>query len=187
MPPHAKRAGPERPATRRQAVAVAAAAQGCYGAAHAPAIPAMLTDPRPPAPRRPDPVALVWLGAIALAVLAYLIGPDRLVTHALDWASDLGAALDALARRFTTITLDVIRAVAIGCYGAFVALSLLLLRRGGPAFGGLILVTLVFVILVWGAEGDSPGATARWTGAFVVAAVAALGATRRLGRPIRPR
>lgn len=152
----------------------------------------MLNEPRPPEPRpsgphRPDPIALVWVGALALAVLAYLVGPERFVSHGLEWASNLGAALDALAQRFTLVTLDIMRAAAIGCYGAYVALSLLVLRRGGPAIGGLVVVTIIFVLLVWGAEGDAPGTNARWTAALIVAVLAALGATRRLARPPRPR
>ncbi len=143
----------------------------------------MLPDPRfRPAPRRPDPVAMVWLAGAALAVLAYSLGPDRLVANALDAVQQASWYADHLIHNLTLATLMALRAAAIGLYGTYVGLSLLALRRGGQGAGGLIMVTLIFGLLVWGAEGDHPAANARWVAALVLAALAALGATGRLAR-----
>ena len=148
----------------------------------------MLFDPRfRPAPRRPDPVALIWIAGLTLAVLAYAIGPDRLVAHVLDTLQQASWYLDQLVHNFTLATLEGLRAVAIGLYGTYVGLSLLAIRRQTHGPGGLIVVSVIFLLLVWGAEGTHPSANARWAAALVVAALAALSATRRLVMRLGPR
>ena len=143
----------------------------------------MLPDPRfRPAPRRPDPVALVWLAGAALAVLAYTLGPDRLVASVLDAAQQASWYTDHLIHNLTLTTLTGLRAAAIGLYGTYVGLSLLAMRRGQRGSFGLVLLSFVFGLLVWGAEGDHPAANARWVAALLLAALAALGATSRLAR-----
>ncbi len=135
-----------------------------------------------PFTRRPDAVGLIWIGGIALALLAYAVGPERVVASALEAFRNASLYLDAITHRLTATTLGLIRAVAIGLFGTFVGLSLLGMRRGGHGAGSLVLVAIVFVLLVWGAQGFGPGANARWAAALVVAAAAALSATRRLSR-----
>ncbi|HET9018069.1 MAG TPA: hypothetical protein VFN46_00685 [Acetobacteraceae bacterium] len=147
----------------------------------------MVPDPRfRPAPRRPDTVALVWIAGLALAVIAYAIGPDRVVSGALDVFQNAGAWVDALVHNFTLATLQGLRAVALGLFGTYVGLSLLGIRRRAQGAGGLIVVAILFLLLVWGAEGANPTSNARWAAALIVAAVAALGATRRLTLPPGP-
>ncbi len=147
----------------------------------------MSGDPRfSPERRRPDAVALVWLAGAALAVLAYAVGPDRVVAVTFDafhWASFY---LDQLVHNLTTATLEALRAAAIGLFAVFVGLSLLAIRRGAQGPGGLIVVAIIFLLLVWGAEGTNPAANLRWALALLLAALAALGATRRMTSPPGP-
>ena len=142
--------------------------------------------PFPPAPRKPDPVALVWIAGVALAVAAYAIGPERVVQSAFAVFHQISWYVDQLVHNLTAATLRALRAVAIGLFGVFVGLSLLAIHRRATGPGGLIVVAVVFLLLVWGAEGDHPTANLRWAVALIVAALAALGATQRLARPRRP-
>ena len=131
-------------------------------------------------------MALVWLAGAALAVLAYAVGPDRVVTIAFDAFHRASFYLDQLIHNLTAATLEVLRAAAIGLFAVFVGLSLLAIRRHANGVAGLIVVAIIFLLLVWGAEGDNPAANLRWAAALLLAALAALGATRRLGRPPLP-
>lgn len=140
-----------------------------------------------PSPPRLDPVALAWIAGLALAVAAYVIGPERLVSRVLDASQQAIWYIDELVHSLTTATFKVLRALAIGLYGTFVGLTLLAIRRRADGAGGLIVVSIIFLLLVWGAEGDHPGANARWALALLVAALAALNATNRLARRPPPR
>lgn len=137
-------------------------------------------------PRRPDPVTLIWVVGAAIAILAYAIGPDRVVAGAFSAFNAASWYLDRIVHNLTAATLQGLRAVAIGLFIVFVGLSLLAIRRQAHGPTGLIVVTIVFLLLIWGAEGNHPSANARWTAALVIAALAALGATRRLARPPAP-
>lgn len=148
----------------------------------------MFSDPRLPSDRRrPDAVTLVWLAGAALAIVAYAVGPDRLVAGAFDVFNQVSWYVDWLIHNLTTATLSALRAAAIGLFGVYVGLSLLAINRRGHGMVGLLVVTVVFLGLVWGAEGDYPAANLRWAVALVIAALSAFGATRRLGRPPAPR
>jgi hypothetical protein len=148
----------------------------------------MSFDPRPrPDPRRPDPVALVWVVGVALALIAYAVGPDRLVASVIDGFQRASWYFDQLFHNLTAAMREGLRAAAIGFYGAFVGLTLIALRRRAPGLGSLVVVSVIFLLLVWGAANDSMAANARWLAALLLAAGAAFGATRRLGRPGPPR
>ena len=143
----------------------------------------MPSDPRPPLhhpPRRPDPVALVWIGGIALAALAYAVGPDHLVSSTLAAINRAGWAMSDLAHNVTAAAFDAMRAAAIGLLGVFIALSLLAIRRSGRGHAGMIVLTVVFVMLVWGAYGDNSASNTRWLLALALAAIGAVAATNRL-------
>jgi hypothetical protein len=130
--------------------------------------------------QRLDPVMLVWIGGIALAVLAYIVGPSHVVSVVLHALEEAGAFVRDLVHQLTTATISVLRAAAIGLFGTFVGLSLLGLRRGGGGIGGLIVVSLLFLVLVWGAEGDGSGSNVRWVAALIIAGLSALSATQKL-------
>jgi hypothetical protein len=149
----------------------------------------MLPDPRfRPAPPRPDPVALVWIAGLALAAAAYAIGPDRLISIALDFFEQTGWYVDRLVHNLSSAAREVLRALAIGLYGTFLGLSVLAMRRHaqGQGPGGLIVVTIIFLLLVWGAQGDDAISNLRWAAALLLAALASVSATRRLTHPPPP-
>ena len=139
--------------------------------------------PLPTPPRSPDPVALVWIAGVGLAVLAYAVGPAHLVSGVLDAVQRAGAAISEAIHHLSDAAFDAMRAAAIGLLGVFVALTLLVIRRQGHGRGGLIMVPAAFLLLVWGADGDSPVETTRWMLALLLAAVGAVTATNRLVRP----
>jgi len=72
---------------------------------------------------------------------------------------------------------DVVRALAIACFGVFFALSVIAAGRGLPARSLLVVVTLLFLALVWH---EGPEATGHWLLAFALAAAGATSMTRRL-------
>ena len=130
---------------------------------------------------RRDPVALVWIGGLALALVLYLVGTDRFWFQLLDafhlvgwWISEVVADLSGLA-------VEVVRALALGLFATFTALCWLAARRGAAVRGTALLVGLLFLVLAGGGDGLSDGAgNLRWTAAFAVAAVGSLMMTRRL-------
>lgn len=133
-----------------------------------------------PPRRRLDTIALVWIGGILLAALAYGIGPEHFLTSVLLAFDQVGRYLDDLVHNLTATAFDVMRAAAIGLYGTFVALSVIAIGRGGRGRLGLVVVSVVFFMLVWDAWGDAPAVNTRWLAALALSAVAALAATRRL-------
>ncbi len=88
----------------------------------------------------------------------------------------LGEALEAIPQ----LTLDAVRALAIGLYATFVVLALAVLRRGGRARGALVWITLLFLIIAGGAGRSN--ASARWTAALIIVGVGAVSMTSRLQR-----
>lgn len=138
---------------------------------------------RPPLrfpPRRTDPVALIWIGGVMLAAMAYAVGPEHVVASALAAIEEAGWALSDLVHNVTFAAVNVMRAAAIGLLGVFIALSLLAIQRTGRGHGGLVVLTVAFIMLVWGAWGDGPVSNTRWLMALVLAALGAVAVTSRL-------
>ena len=125
-----------------------------------------------------NPIAAVWaVGALA-ALLAYLVGPDHLlstlivsVDRALFIAGDLLRSLSASA-------VGAMHALAVGLFVTFVGLSLLAIRNGQRGRAALVAVSAVFVWLVW--RGGDATSNGRWLSAFVLAAIGTLVMTGRL-------
>lgn len=139
--------------------------------------------PRPPMLRRGGPtdiVAAVWIGGAALALLAYAVGPDRFVDEVQSGLGRAWLTLEDAVRSLTLAAFDALRATAIGLFGVFVALALLTIRRGGRAKAALIVVSVLFAGLVWGASAETPASTTRWLLALLLGAAGALTMTRRV-------
>ena len=136
---------------------------------------------------RRDPVGLVWIAGLVLAVLLSVFGPGLL---GMVFGIDLVGALDRAAARLEEAlrTLGdparaMIRGFAIAAYMVFVALCVLARRRRLPAMGIAIAVTLLFVFLA-GAPGAWAGSLhgAHWMLALLLNLGAAAIMTRRLRR-----
>ena len=131
---------------------------------------------------RRDPIALIWIGGLLLAAVLYLVGTDRFWFQVLNtlhlaayWVSEIIADLSGL-------TIELVRALALGVFATFVALSWLVARKGGAVRGTGLLVALLFLVLAGsGGNGVGDGAGgARWAGALLVAGFGAAVMTRRL-------
>lgn len=131
-------------------------------------------------------IAAIWIGGLILAVLLYITGPERFFIACaafLEWLDDsFHAMLAALgAQAFTAI-----RAAAIALYVVFLVLCGLAIHRNIRAWGGLIVITILFVILVWRPWFEPPVALGRWLTALILCAVGAIMMTQRLLMPPPP-
>ena len=128
-------------------------------------------------------VATVWAVGLCLAALVYAVGPDDALAalfNLVDTAAETiqRAVLDLGGRAF-----DMLRALAIGCFAVFIALSVVATGRGQQGVWLVLVVGLLFLLLVWH---QGPEATGHWALAFVLSVAAALNVTRKLG-PRAPR
>jgi hypothetical protein len=131
-------------------------------------------------------IGLVWALGLVLAAVIYAAGPGGVLRHVLDMAGRIGdVALDLMAA-ISISAFDMLRALTIALYVVFVCLGVLAVRQGLRGRTALVMVTLLFLLLVGPeAEAGYVGSTLRWWAAFLLAAVAALGMTRRLmGGPL---
>jgi len=132
-------------------------------------------------------VTVVWVVGLLLAALVYLVGPDRFLENAFADADRLAGAAQLALLQAGARVYDVVRALAIACFGIFFALSVIAAGRGLPARGLLLIVSLLFLVLVWH---EGPEATGHWLLAFILAAAGAASMTRRLSggpRMLAPR
>ncbi len=125
---------------------------------------------------RRDPILLAWGAGLLLAALVYLVGPDRFLFRLMDTLHVLGWRLAELIEDLSIVSLDLVRAGAIGLYATFVALGLAVARRGGPSRGALVVVTVLFLAL---ANGGGAG-PARWVAALLLTGIGAAVMTGRL-------
>jgi hypothetical protein len=132
-------------------------------------------------------VTAVWVVGLALAALVYLVGPDRFLETVFVEADHLAEAAQQALLLAGARAYDVVRALAIACFAIFFALSVIATGRGQPARGLLLIVSLLFLVLVWH---EGPEATGHWLLAFLLAAAGAASMTRRLSsapRMLAPR
>ncbi len=126
-------------------------------------------------------VLLIWVVGALLALVLIFAGPNP-VEHAL---ADAAARLQLLADRLDETTMEAVRGLAIALFCVFLALCVLALRRGQPAIGMAILVSVVFLLLaghvfVWVFFLRRP----HWVLALLLALFAALTMTRRVMSPL---
>jgi len=130
--------------------------------------------------RRRDPVLLAWGLGLVLAALVYVVGPDRFLFRVLDTVHVLAWRLSEAVADLSLLTLDLVRALAIGLFATFVALALAVARRGGRGRGALLLVSVLFLFLAGGGGPDGASANTRWTAALLLSGMGALVMTGRL-------
>ena len=131
-------------------------------------------------------VALVWgMGALIALVLIFA-GPNP-VERALQNAAD---QLQLIADRLNGPTMEAVRGIAIALYCVFLGLCIVALRRGQPAIGIAIVVSVLFLLLAGHVFAyvfflRRP----HWVLALLVALFAALTMTRRVSAsgPVRRR
>lgn len=129
--------------------------------------------------QRRDPVVLAWVLGLGLAVVAYAVGPQYFLFRAADWLHFAAWRLGEIISDLSLVAQDAVRALAIGLYATFAVLAVAVLRRGGRARGALLVVTVLFLILIGGAD-MAAESNARWTAALALAAVGAVVMTARL-------
>lgn len=129
---------------------------------------------------RRSPIWLAWAAGLILSVLVYTIGPDLFMFRLVDNLHQIAWRIGEVLTNISLLTLDAIRAIAIGLYATFVVLALAVLRRGGNARAILLWVSILFLIVVGGAE--RVDASPRWTAALLLVGAAAFAMTSRLRR-----
>lgn len=134
-------------------------------------------------------IGLIWIGGLVLAAALYAVGPDRFLAACLDLLENLEYGFHYLLFFLGTQAFNVVRALAIALFAVFLVLGFTAARRGLRAGWALVIVTVVFLVLVWRPEAGSPGSISRWFAALVLALSGAVVMTQRLmgpGRVNRP-
>jgi hypothetical protein len=126
---------------------------------------------------------MIWIGGLVLAVALYLIGPDRFFDALLNLSDTIDAAFRNLVAMLGAQTYSVVRALAIALYVVFAVLALLASQRGHRGLGALLVVSAVYVILVWRPYDTFPAPISRWIAALVLVVVGAVVMTQRLTVP----
>jgi hypothetical protein len=135
---------------------------------------------------RRETVLMIWIGGLVLAVALYLIGPDRFLDACLNLIDAIDAVFRSLVAMLGAQAYGVIRALAIAIYVVFMVLAFLALQRGHPGAGALVVVTAVFLVLVWHPYDPYPAPISRWIAALALVLVGAVVMTQRLtGPPFR--
>jgi len=132
---------------------------------------------------RRQTIGMIWVGGMVLAILLYLTGPDRFMAACLSLIDRLDNAFQELVFLFGAQAFNVVRALAIAIYTVFVLLALLAAQRGIRAIWALIVVSAVYLLMVWHPEAVGASAIGRWFTALLIASVGGLVMTQRLLYP----
>jgi hypothetical protein len=129
---------------------------------------------------RRESIVMIWIGGFVLAVALYLIGPDRFLDACLDWIDWIDATFSNLVAALGMRAYGAVRALAIALYVVFVVLAVLASQRGHRGIGALVVVTVVFLALVWRPYDSFPAPLGRWIAALALVTVGAAVMTQRL-------
>jgi len=116
-------------------------------------------------------------------VALYLIGPDRFLDACMQLIDAIDTAFRNLVAALGEQAYGAIRALAIAIYVVFAVLAVLASQRGHRGAGALVVVTGVFLILVWRPYTGFPVPIGRWIAALVLVGVGATVMTHRLTAP----
>jgi hypothetical protein len=132
---------------------------------------------------RRESLLAIWIGGFVLAAALYWIGPDRFLDACLDLIDSIDAAFRNLVALFGAQTYGVVRALAIALYVVFAVLAFLASQRGHRGIGALLVVSAVFLILVWRPYDVFPAPISHWIAALALVAIGAVVMTQRLTAP----
>eukprot|EP01037_Dinobryon_pediforme_P006657 gene6657-6727_t len=130
-------------------------------------------------------VAAIWIVGIVVALVAYQIGPNHLLANVSAALSDVLFQIERWSFELSRTAADFVRAAAVGLYVVFVALSIVVLRQGGKAWGALVAISVLFYLLVWSSDYDV--SNHRWFLGFAVVLIGSLVMTGRLSKRSLPR
>ena len=126
---------------------------------------------------------MIWIGGFVLAVLLYLIGPDRFFDALWDITDTIDAAARNLVIQLGARTYAVVRALTIAIYIVFAVLAVLASQRGHRGMWALTVVTVVCAVLIWRPFGIYPAPLSRWLTALILVVIGAAVMTKRLVAP----
>ena len=129
---------------------------------------------------RRETLLLIWIGGFVLAVLLYVIGPDRFLDSLVNAYESIELSFRDFVAAMGAQAYGVIRAAAIALYVVFAVLSFLASQRRHRGVGALIAVSVVFLLLVWRPYSEFPAPIGRWFAALVLVFVGAAIMTQRL-------
>jgi hypothetical protein len=135
---------------------------------------------------RRNTIGMIWLGGLLLAVLLYVVGPDRFLERFLYTLDGINAGIHAFVLSLGAQAYDVVHALALALLAVFLILAVLASRRGMRANWAIVIVPVVFAFLVWRPLAAGPAPIGRWLAAMVIALVGAGVMTRRLVDPPPP-
>lgn len=129
---------------------------------------------------RREHIALIWIGGFVLAVVLYMVGPDRFFDAVWNFTDAIDAAARDLVAELGIRSYGVVRALAIAIYIVFAVLAMLASQRGLHGTWALILVTAACMVLIWRPFGIYPAPLSRWLTALILVLIGAAVMTRRL-------
>src|SRR4051812_23551070 len=104
---------------------------------------------------------MIWIGGFVLAVVLFVIGPDRFIDACLNLFDTIDTALRDLVAQLGMRTYGVVRALAIAIFVVFAVLCVLASRHGHRGFWPFIVVTAAFMVLTWQPFGIYPAPLSR--------------------------
>jgi len=122
-------------------------------------------------------IAVIWATGALAALAAYLVGPEHLLNTLAALSDQVTVAVAMSLRDLSASAVNVVHALAVGLFVTFVGLALVAIRNGRKGRAALVVVSAVFVWLVW--SGDAPS-NQRWLAAFVLAGLGTLVMSSRL-------
>lgn len=129
---------------------------------------------------RRETILMIWIGGFLLAVALYLIGPDRFFDACLNLIDAVDVAFRNLVATLGVQAYSVVRALAIAIYVVFAVLAVLASQRGHRGIGALVVITVVFLVLVWRPYDFYPTPISRWIVALALVVAGAVVMTQRL-------
>jgi hypothetical protein len=132
---------------------------------------------------RREQILMIWIGGFVLAVVLYVVGPDRFIDACWALFDAIDATLRDLAAQLGARTYGVVRACAIAIFVVFAVLCVLASRQGHRGFWPFIVVSAVFMVLTWHPFGLYPAPLSRWIAALALVVIAAIIMTQRVVAP----